>query len=144
MKKNILILLISLFIIIGIVIFATLAINSTERNNITEEDLDPDPEDSTSIDSEPEDEVTEELIQCLKEAEVVIYGTQFCPACMTIREKFGGDEMISPIYVDCDQRGNVCSQEKETRYVPEIQIKGELYEESMDPFDIAKEVNCEL
>jgi len=123
----------------GIVLF-WVSVDPPEEENIIEENSDfEDP-----ISTDPQNEVTEEIIQCLKEAGVVVYGTEFCSACISLRKEFGGDETISPIYVDCGEDRDVCSQEKETRYVPEIQIEGELYQGSKSPFDIAKEVNCEI
>ncbi len=93
-------------------------------------------------------ELTEEemvdLIDCFREEDVVIYGSYTCPACGELVELFGGEEIIEPIYVECMEQGQVCDEEKQTGYVPEIQIDGELYEGPGDPASLAREVGCEI
>lgn len=83
------------------------------------------------------------LISCLEKEGVVIYGTKWCPACNNLVDEFGGREVISSIYVECTTEEERCEKEKETRFVPEIQIKGEIYAESRKPTDLATEVDCE-
>ncbi len=94
-------------------------------------------------------EVTEEFISCLKDAGVVIYGSKTCPACADLEKMYGGYEMIKPIYLDCSGLGSAeenerCMEEKQTMYVPEIQINGELLEERRSPQCLSDITGCEL
>ncbi len=95
---------------------------------------------------EPEEskKTIHDFIQCLKEKGVIIYGSEWCPFCKDLAESLGGYEVVDPIYVECTVEKERCSQEMIGRGVPEIQIKGELYQGSRDPEEIAKETSCEL
>ncbi len=90
-----------------------------------------------------------ELVQCLQEKNVVVYGSYTCPACSQLVDDFGGSDVIKPIYVECtgiagEEEANRCENEMQTRYVPEIQIDGELYEGSRSPQALAEEISCEI
>ncbi len=95
-----------------------------------------------------QEEITEEkekdLINCLKEEGVVIYGSIYCPACTALAERFGGYEMISPIYVECSQEWERCDREIQAGYVPEIQIKGEVYQGPRELESIAEAAGCNI
>ncbi|MGM0629469.1 MAG: peptidoglycan-binding protein, partial [Patescibacteria group bacterium] len=83
------------------------------------------------LSEEPSNKGNEEekaFIECLKEAEVVIYGTPTCPFCDQLVESFGGYDAVSPIYVNCQESFDRCKDEMQTSGVPEIQINGELYQ----------------
>ena len=89
----------------------------------------------------------EGFISCLAENDLVIYGVKTCPACQELVESLGGYDIVDPIYVECSEQGTVeeqkqCKENKETNYVPEIQINGELYEGSRDPEALGEEVGC--
>ena len=84
----------------------------------------------------------DELVSCLKTAGVVIYGTVTCPFCVRLVEDFGGYEVIGPIYVECTEYSDRCNEEMIGRGVPEIQIKGEMYQGSRVPADIGRAVGC--
>ncbi len=84
----------------------------------------------------------EELISCLAENDFVVYGAQWCPACRQLVDSFGGHEMVKNIYVECSVEGERCNEEQKTNYVPEIQIRGEVYEGSRSLNAIAEEVGC--
>lgn len=91
------------------------------------------------------DNSEEELIECLADAGVVIYGSKTCPACLSLVNSFGGYEKIeSIIYIECSKDQERCMSEMKGNYVPEIQIQGEIYTGSRNPNDIAKEVNCKI
>ena len=85
-----------------------------------------------------------ELVQCLADAGVVIYGSATCPACAQLVASLGGYDAIEPIYVECTKEGQRCQREMQTNYVPEIQIKGALYNGSRAPEALADETGCEL
>ncbi len=86
----------------------------------------------------------EDLIGCLAERGVVIYGSKTCPACAHLAESFGGYEAVEKIYVECTQERERCNKEKVTGFVPEIQIKEKLYEGQRDPASLARETGCEF
>lgn len=83
-----------------------------------------------------------EMFDCLAREGVVVYGTHWCPACVNLIEKWGGRETIDPIYVDCNLNFERCSREQKTNYVPEIQIKGEVYHGSRELDIILGKTGC--
>jgi hypothetical protein len=83
-----------------------------------------------------------DLVQCLADADVTIYGTKTCPACASFIGSFGGYDAVGPIYVDCNEERERCGEEMKTNYIPEVQIKGELYKGLRSPEGIAEEVGC--
>jgi hypothetical protein len=91
-----------------------------------------------------ENEEMDLLVSCLKESGVIVYGSKTCPACAQLVAGFGGYDIIAPIYVECAEERERCDEEKQTGYVPEIQIKGELYEGGRSPEKLAGEVDCSL
>lgn len=96
----------------------------------------------------PEEDLTvsqlEDLIVCLNDADVVIYGTPTCPYCTKLVDSLGGSNVVEPIYVNCFEEEARCREEMKGRGVPEIQIEGEMYQGSRDPQDIASVVGCEI
>ncbi len=107
-----------------------------EENNNNEEDSD----ELGAIDNEE----TVDLIDCLRKEGIVIYGSKTCPACAQLASSFGGYDVIEKIYVECTEDYDRCGEEKKTGYVPEIQIKGDLYEEGRSPAQLAAAVGCEI
>ena len=81
---------------------------------------------------------SQKFVQCLAEAGVVIYGSKTCGACAQLVEEydsfpFSGEDIIKPIYLDCSEFGSQeelkrCFEEKQTEFVPEIQINGDAHE----------------
>ena len=94
---------------------------------------------------EPEEEITAAngFIQCLADAGLIIYGSRTCSACKNLAEQFGGYEAINAIYVECSNDWDRCSSAKQTNYVPEIQIKGELYTDTRTLEKIGEVAGCE-
>jgi uncharacterized membrane protein len=86
----------------------------------------------------------EEIIQCLADSGVLVYGTLTCPACNKLVEDFGGYELIGPIYVICNEERDRCEQEMLDAWVPEIQIKGELYNGPRTFEALTQAVGCEF
>ncbi len=163
MNKTIIAILIAVLLIATALYFATLEereeIETDEETEEVEElgETEGVEEDTEGSDDLPDEEETEteegevmgdskmsNLVDCLKEEGVVIYGSMTCPACAMLVNDFGGKEKIDPIYVECAEEREKCDNEKETRYVPEIQIKGNLYEGGRNPEAIAEEVGCEI
>ncbi len=92
----------------------------------------------------PQEASSDEFILCLNEAGVVIYGMAWCPACKQLADSLGGYEIIEPIYVECTDENERCDEEMKSAYVPEIQIRGEIYEGSRSPSDIAATTGCKI
>lgn len=84
----------------------------------------------------------DDFVQCLKEKGLVIYGEEWCSYCTQLAESLGGYETVDLIYVECTEERERCNEEMLGRGVPEIQIKGEMYEGSRDPRKLAEETNC--
>ena len=89
------------------------------------------------------------FVQCLAEAGVVIYGSKTCGACAQLVEEYGGETIIKPIYLDCSEFGSQeelkrCFEEKQTEFVPEIQINGELFEGWGNPEVLSEITACQL
>ena len=84
------------------------------------------------------------FIQCLSEKGIIIYGTRTCPACSYLEESLGGYELIDKIFVDCAEDNGRCSEEMKTKFVPEVQINGILYEDIITPEILAEETGCKL
>ncbi len=106
------------------------------------------------IAGEPEETISENdtvngFIQCLADAGVVIYGSKTCPACAQLEQEYGGYEIVKPIYLDCSGLGTAeererCMNEMQTMYVPEIQIKGNLFKGWGSPEALAEATGCQL
>ncbi len=84
------------------------------------------------------------LVSCLADRGVLVYGSSTCPACADFANQFGGYDVIAPIYVECMDEQERCSQEMQTFYVPEIQIDGKLYEGPRTPQILGEFVGCEI
>ncbi len=122
-------------------------VEEEEKDELNEEEKNEDTEEEKN---EPTEEVEKEgkglteLVDCLAEEGVVIYGSRTCPACAQLAESFGGYEEIESIYVECTEDYDRCGKEKTTGWVPEIQIKGELYEGGRSPASLAEEAGCDF
>lgn len=86
----------------------------------------------------------DEFTGCLSDAGAVIYGSVTCPACGRLADKFGGYEAMEPVYVECTEDGDRCSEEKQTGYVPEAQVDGELIEDPDIIGALSRETGCEV
>ena len=80
--------------------------------------------------------------QCLAENGVVIYGSEWCPACNSLVETLGGSEKVNLFYVECTIEQERCEKEKLTEYVPEIQVYGEVYQSSRTLESLAEITGC--
>lgn len=86
----------------------------------------------------------EEFVSCLKEQGFVFYGSQTCGFCHDLVEKFGGYNLVDPIYVECSVETERCKEETQTDGVPEIQIKGELYQGERSLNGFSQATGCEI
>lgn len=138
MRREFLIAIFSVILISGAIFLANLVNNEGGLASLTD----------SYNPAEVGDEMVE-LVDCLAEEGLVIYGARWCPACNRLIEPFGGYEIVDPIYVECSESHGTkqeverCHRETKTEYVPEIQINGELYEGSNFPQDFARELGCE-
>lgn len=85
-----------------------------------------------------------EFSECLSDKGVTIYATKTCPSCSSLVESLGGYDAVEPIYVECMENQERCDEEKDTEYVPEIQINGELYEGQRSKEKLSEVTNCSL
>ena len=83
------------------------------------------------------------LVSCLADRGVLIYGSRTCPSCVVLINQFGGYDVIGPIYVECADDQERCIQEMQGRYVPEIQIGGEIYNGPRTPEALAEITGCD-
>ncbi len=74
-----------------------------------------------------------EFSQCLADNGVKAYGAGWCGYCKKLKEAFGGEEQVSPFYIECQnsdrtptEHSELCEQEQITGF-PTIKINGELY-----------------
>lgn len=83
-----------------------------------------------------------EFNNCLAENGIVVYGTMWCPACRNLINILGGYEAVTPVYIDCAEEMERCDSEMKTKYIPEIQINGELYTRSINIEGFSKATGC--
>lgn len=92
------------------------------------------------------DDGMEEFNECLAENGMVIYGSEFCPACTELVEDLGGYEAAEPVYVECTEPENEqrCEEEKQTDVVPEVQLDGEVQDWPLDLYELGELTGCSL
>lgn len=131
MNKNIIAIIVGVIIIFGGIVLSGIEINSSPA----------------STPKEGSGQEMTQLIDCLEENNLVIYGSKTCPACQQLVASLGGYETVEPIYVECSQGTEKemkrCREETKTNYVPEIQIGGKAYDGSRTPSSLASQVGCE-
>ena len=91
-----------------------------------------------------EDDNMKAFNDCLADEGMVIYGSDWCPACSQLVEMLGGYEAVSSVYVECTEEQQKCQQEMIGTGVPEIQIDGEMYEGARELEALGKATGCEL
>lgn len=74
-----------------------------------------------------------EFSNCLAEKGLKVYGAGWCGHCQNLIDYFGGEEAISPIFIECSdaqrnptENAGLCEKEGITGY-PTIKINGEPY-----------------
>ncbi len=162
MSKKVLIILIAFLVITGSLYIRELQkeINEEGEIGVLDANLEKEKIDDEKVSLSEKDEIIHEndsrqdenkesdkigqLVDCLEEKNMVIYGSKTCPACANLADSFGGYDKIEQIYVECTDDWDRCQSEKKTGYVPEIQIDGELYEEGRSLSLLASYVGCEF
>lgn len=89
------------------------------------------------------------FIECLADSGVIIYGSSTCPTCTKLEREYDDYETIKFIYLDCSGRGTTeetvrCRSEMKTNVVPEVQIKGEVFDDWGSPENLSEETGCRL
>ena len=115
-----------------------------EEETAPEESAEDETEDTTGEEKTAEKEEPKTFVQCLADKGVVIYGMRTCPACKQLADSFGGYDAISLIYVECTEEQERCRNEMKTKYVPEIQIMAELFENGRTSEALAKATGCAI
>ena len=85
-----------------------------------------------------------EFNDCLAQKGIVIYGSEWCPACQALIQTLGGKEATASVYVECTQNQERCGAEAKTGFVPEIQFNGEVYQGSRSIQDLAELTGCKI
>lgn len=70
----------------------------------------------------------ERFVGCLRDANVIIYGSDACPVCIDLVEDLGGRRLIDGLYVDCIEDFDRCLNEMQGEMVPEVRVAGKSYE----------------
>ena len=87
---------------------------------------------------------SEDFVQCLVDSGVVIYVSDTCPACTNLADEFGGYDVAGELFVNCNEKPEICDVQMKTDYVPEIQHSGELLESVSSIEDFSKLTGCEI
>jgi len=90
----------------------------------------------------PQEELTK-FINCLKEANLVVFGANWCGWTKRLVEMLGGFDMVKPIYVECTEEEELC-EEKGVRAYPTILINGGEYQEARAFEEIAAATGCKI
>jgi len=83
-----------------------------------------------------------DFIGCLEKAEFVVYGANWCGWTKKLIEALGGFDVAKPVYIECTEEKELCTEEGITGY-PTIFIKGEEYQGARTLEDIAAATGCE-
>lgn len=83
------------------------------------------------------------FMQCLASKDVKIYGANWCGYTQALVENLGGFEVVSPIYVECTEETELCSQEGVEGY-PTIKIAGEVVNIDRTLQGFADASGCEM
>jgi len=84
----------------------------------------------------------EEFAQCLNDAGVIMYGTEWCPHCKTQKAMFGNSFRLVD-YVDCDASRSLCLTEGVTGY-PTWKHNGQSYPGTQALETLASISGCSL
>lgn len=146
MNKNILVVVVVVALVFVAFYFAGLggSVDPTENGDPAVENGLNGSEDPNGLPANDAQEISGEFIECLADAGLMIYGSRTCPFCVDLVESLGGHEVAAPIYVECAEEGDKCTENMKTGYVPEIQFNGELHEGGRSPKDLAELTSCQI
>ena len=127
----------TIMIILALSLLVLSACTNNENNN----------NNNNNNDNNDNDNINEyglkEFNECLANNGVVIYGSEWCPACQALIQTLGGKDAVESVYVECTQNQERCTQEAKTGYVPEIQINGEVYSGQRTIAALAQITGCQ-
>lgn len=106
--------------------------------------LQPEMDEQVQLEYLPEEiAALESFADCLYDNNFVIYGNDACPYCRELISLMGGKEVISEIYVDCEEERELCL-EKNITGVPAVFIDNQEYvgPRSLEAF--SQETGCIL
>lgn len=96
----------------------------------------------SSVENPVSPEEMEKFITCLKDADFVIYGANWCGWTQKLVEMLGGFDITKPIYIECVEEEEIC-QEKGISGYPTIHINGEAYGGARTFEDFSAATGCE-
>ena len=123
-----------MMLIMLLTIIVVSACTNNEENNTNDDEL------NNGLTNE--ETLFKEFNECLAGAGIIIYGSEWCPACQALVDLLGGKNAVTPVYIECTQNQDLCAEEKKTRYVPEIQLRGEVYEGARSIAAFAQTTGC--
>jgi hypothetical protein len=91
----------------------------------------------------PSSEELEKFVECLKDADFVIYGANWCGYTKQLVTMLGGWDMVKPIYVECTENEELC-QEKGVGGYPTILIQGEEYQGGRTFEEFGAATDCQV
>lgn len=90
-----------------------------------------------------------EFSTCLADEGIKVYGAGWCGYCKQLKETFGGEDSISPIYTECQnpdrtptENADICQQE-DVKGFPTVKLNGELYQGSRTLEAFAQATGCD-
>jgi hypothetical protein len=103
-KKNLIIALtIIIVFLLGFYLFSNQE-NPNENNQVEQSE---EVSEETNGDKEEVNGETSEdtggFISCLAQADLLVYGMEWCPACQQVVASLGGYDTAAPIYVECTE-----------------------------------------
>jgi len=81
------------------------------------------------------------FVDCLAEEGFVIYGAEWCPHCTNLVNMFGGYEITGPIYVECPENEELCTEKGITGY-PTILVNDSPYQGQRTLEGFAEATGC--
>ncbi len=89
-------------------------------------------------------EKIKQFVDCLDSKGVKIYGANWCGwTKRLVVETLGGFDIAAPIYVECTEQEEICSQEGISGF-PTIKINGEVYKGQRTFEGFAEATGCEI
>ena len=86
----------------------------------------------------------EDFVQCLVDSGVVVYVSDTCPACTSLANEFGGYDAVEGLFVNCNEKSEICEVQMQTNTVPEVQYEGDVLEGMVSVEDFSKLTGCEI
>lgn len=82
-----------------------------------------------------------DFLDCLQEAQLVIYGADWCGYTQQVVDLFGGYQAAAPVYVECTQEEDICREAEVVGY-PTIKVAGQAYTGERSLAGFAEATGC--